>query len=628
MYYLLSCLYFLVFFCHPLSAVLEIIEKERIVHECGVAFVKTRKPLAHYAQRYQDPAWGVKKLLTLMEKQRNRGQEGAGIASVKLDTPPGKEYLHRHRTASENALDLLVQQVMHDLHSSTALGDLSQDAKVWKNQSKFLGEVLLGHLRYATHSGFDEKYCQPYVHPDSILCKNFALAGNFNMTNTKEIFEKVQAWGFSPTNESDTQAVLEMIAYFLNSEYERAQRFRSDPDWIAILRNSAKNWDGGYVFCGIIGNGDALIFRDPAGIRPGYYYMNDEVIAAASERVALMDTFEVPAEDIVPIKPGYVIFIKKTGEIIEAPFADPLPEKQCSFERIYFSRANDPEIYAERKALGQEMAARVYKAIQGDLDHTIFTYVPHSSIAAYQGLIEGISKVSYEDAAHKSRLNNRRVRTEYLITKNQKTRTFISPSQNRKNVVSQLYDVIHGVVTPEDTLVVIEDSIVRGVTLRDSLVRKLASLNPKKMIIVSASPPIMYPDGYGIDISQLGQLVAFQATIALLKERQEDHLIEEVRERCEKQETLSNPVNEIDLIYKKFTLDEISQKVAALITPSQLSWQGEVEVLYQTLDGLHRSMPNYTGDWYFSGQYPTPGGFKVLNTSYLNWCSGVEGRSY
>lgn len=622
-------------------------KKEQLAHECGVAFVRLRKPISYYAEKYNDPAWGVKKILSLMEKQRNRGQDGAGISVVKFNTPPGYEYMHRFRAAGENALEGVLRKVILDVEGLNTSSDQLQDENAWKRSSSFLGEVLLGHLRYATHSGFDAKFCQPFVYHHSMACKHFALAGNFNMTNTSDLFKQLQDWGLSPTSESDTQVVLETLGYYLDQEYasliQQAKDDGLDPmqqhiDLLSVLRRAASSWDGGYVFCGIFGNGDAFICRDPAGIRPGYCYVGEEVIAAASERAALMEVFDLDAKEVFSIKPGSILIIKRDGQIVENIFKDPLLERQCVFERIYFSKGTDPQIYRERKALGEQLAARVYQAIEGDLSHTIFTYVPNSSISAFQGLIEGITHLSRQESIQclqthladrsldSTQIKNcleKTVRTEHLVTKNQKLRTFINSDQTRNNLVAQLYEVTKGVVGPEDTLVVIDDSIVRGVTFRESLIKKLIRLNPKKIIIVSSSPPIMYPDCYGIDMSQLGRLVAFQAAVALLKERNESFLLDEVKNRCGKQGG-----NALEKLYGRFELDEVSEKVAQLLTPVATSWKGSVQVIYQSIEGLHKAIPDFTGDWYFTGNYPTPGGYKVLDTSYLNWYDGIDRRSY
>lgn len=646
-------------FLAPLAA--EVTEEGReIGHECGVALVRLRKPIEHFISKYNDPAWGTKKLLFLMEKQRNRGQDGAGIAIVKFNVPPGHEYLHQLRSAAENSLDDIVSQVVKDLQE---LGkkNLSDETGL-KQQSPYIGEALLGHLRYATHSGLQIKYTQPFVRSHHVPCRHFALAGNFNMTNTSDLFEQLGDFGVVPTCESDTQVIIDMLAYNLDETYIQLARHEqqqaglltcnnAEPipfilkpqiDIAQVLKQTAVEWDGGYVFCGLVGNGDVFACRDPAGIRPGYYYMDDEVIAVASERAALIEAFDTPIETISSLKPGHVLVIKRNGEVADSPFAPPLPERQCTFERIYFSKANDPEVYLGRKALGRCLAKRVFEELNGDLDHTIFTFVPNSSISAFQGLVEEISSLAHRSALEKvklklaegadcfsemERLANVHAKVEYIIAKNQKLRTFISSDKTRKNLVSQLYEVTRGIATPEDTLVVVDDSIVRGTTLRESLIPKLLSLNPKKIIFVSSAPPVMYPDCYGIDMSQLGRFIAFEAAVSLLEEHGKGSVVEEVHQFCLHQKNRPAPkmFNAVKKIYEPWTLEDISNKIAKLVAPDSPI---PIRIIYQSIDGLHQALPGYTGDWYFSGDYPTAGGFKVLNNSFLRWRQQDDSRSY
>ncbi len=625
------------------------------VHACGVAFVRLRKPIPYYATQYKDPAWGLKKLLTLLEKQRHRGQDGAGIAVIKFDMPAGQEYLQRLRFASKNGLDNIYEQAMQDV-----LGiDRAQDLATWKKTSNYLGEVMLGHIRYATHSGLEINYCQPFVRSHSIASRNISFAGNFNMTNTNQLLEQLQEWGLSPTSDSDTQIVLDSFTYQLDHEYDSmlkqnkvsgrkaVESASQNLDLLKVLRNSAANWDGGYVFCGMLGNGDAFCCRDPAGIRPGYYYSNNDVFAVASERVALMDTFDAAAEEVFELRPGYAVIIKKNGEILNASFTNELEPRQCTFERIYFSKANDPQIYLERKALGRKLAQRVYDEIGGDLEHTVFSYVPNSSLPAFQGLVDEIAQLSgknnfrileknidkqtnVSNLSEIEQLMQTNVRSEALVAKNQKMRTFISSDQERIELGNRLYEVTQGIVKPEDTLVIVDDSLVRGTTFRDLLMKKLTSLNPKKIILVISAPPVMYPDCYGIDMSQIGKFVAFQAAVDILKDKNKDYVLNEVRTLALAQNKL--PANKQQNVVKKIYADikqpELEQKIAQLITPTNMAWKGEFKVVFQTIDGLHQAMPNFTGDWYFTGEYPTQGGYKVLNTAYLNWLEGLGSRSY
>lgn len=630
------------------------IPKEQFAHECGIALVRLRKPIPYYAEQYKDPSWGLKKLLTLLEKQRHRGQDGAGIAAVKFDMPAGQEYSHRLRFAAKNALDRVFEEATLDVSGLSKIENLVD----WRKNSNYLGEVMLGHVRYATHSGLDLKFCQPFERSHSIAARNIIFAGNFNMTNPADILYKLQDWGLSPISESDTQIVLESFTYQLDNEYQamlqdtkaagRAamEELSLNLDLLKVLGNAARHWDGGYVFCGMLGSGDSFCCRDPAGIRPGFYYMNNDVFAVASERVALMDTFDSPAKDILEIKPGHAIIIKHDGKIIEGRFVDPLPERQCTFERIYFSKSNDQQIYQERKALGRSLAQQVYNEIHGDLENTVFSYIPNSSLPAFQGLVDEIASISGKNTfrmleqnienhnAFKleqfERLMQTGVRSEALIAKNQKMRTFISSDQERFDLGVRLYEVTQGIVKPEDTLVVVDDSLVRGTTFRDLLMKKLTNLNPKKIVLVISAPPVMYPDCYGIDMSQIGNFVAFQAAVEILKDKKQSSILNEVRALAIQQNKL--PVDKLQNVVKKIYADtsheELSNKIAQLVTPSQMEWKGDFKIIFQTIDGLHNAMPNFTGDWYFSGDYPTSGGYKVLNTAYLNWFNGLAARAY
>jgi amidophosphoribosyltransferase len=619
--------------------------EEGLMHECGLALVRLRKPISYFAERYQDPAWGTKKCLRLIERQNNRGQDGAGLVTVQLNRSPGEEVLHRFRASGHNAISTVFEHVMRDLDQCVWSPDHPMDEQAFKRQSPHLGEIALGHLRYATHSKNDLDCCQPFVRAHSIASRHFALAGNFNMANTTTLLQQVKSWGDPLENESDTQIILNMIAHYLDEEYKRRDSPQENADLRSVLSSAAATWDGGYTLCGVFGHGDLFVCRDPAGIRPGYYYLNEEVFAVASEKVALMDTFDLSEKEVLPILPGHIFIIKRNGEVINTAFAPALPKRECLFERIYFSKAHDPQIYAERKALGRLLAPRVLEALNGTLDHTIFTYVPNSSISAFQGLVEEISKLSRqtlleEILSHATTGKNQEnpirklatlePRVEYLITKNQRLRTFISSDHVRNTLAAQLYEVTRGIVTPEDTLVIIDDSIVRGTTLKESLITKLIQLNPKRIIIVSSAPPVFYPDCYGIDMSQIGRFIAFQAAIRLLQKQQQMGLVDDVKHLCAKQAILppSEMRNAVKKIYDRCTQEELSRAVAELLTPPDSTWKGSITVIYQSLEGLHQAMPDFKGDWCFTGDYPTPGGFNVLNTSYLQWSSGNDARCY
>jgi amidophosphoribosyltransferase len=634
-----------------------------INHHCGLAFLRLRQPLSYFSSRYGDPAWGLRRLYLLMEKQHNRGQDGAGVAVIKFDMPPGAEYLKRVRSEKHNAIERVFDLVMKDVNTFSEQEVERLNDSQLKRRGDYLGDVYLGHLRYGTHSGNVQANCHPYLRRNNTASRNLALAGNFNMTNSRELFEQLLDFGLSPTGDSDTQVVLERIGYCLDREHEYlhatmgpesflgldgrelAREISRELDLVRILNKASEFWDGGYVFVGLFGNGDAFVCRDPAGIRPAFYYIDEEVVAAASERTALAHVFDVDPERIEPLAAAHALVVKRDGRIDHRPFTDALPPRSCTFERIYFSRGSDPAIYEERKALGHNLAPRVLASLGDDLEHAVFSYIPNTAEAAFVGLTEEIDRltrsrrveelwrrVQQGDAkrADLERLLNGRLRTEKVAYKDQRLRTFITHDAARRDLVLHIYDITRGVVQPEDTLVVLDDSIVRGTTLRESIITMLSRLNPRRIIIVSSAPPIMYPDCYGIDMSQLGRFIAFEAAVALLHDRGEQHVLEEVEQRCRAQEKTepAKMVNHVTAIYERFSLEEISNKVAQLVRPRDLDWGGDVEIIYQSVDGLRASIPDHTGVWYFTGDYPTPGGYRVLNTSYLDWRKGHTGRAY
>ncbi len=607
------------------------IKPEEIGHECGLALVRLRKPLSYYQHTHGDYAWGARKLCALIEEQRNRGQDGAGMAVMKFDMPPGELYLLRHRNDQANAVDALLETVFKIVSTVPTKAD-SRSEIALKQENELLGEIYLGHIRYGTHSNNSLRCCQPYICKNSVASKNFALAGNFNMTNSQELCGQLVSYGLTPTSISDTQIILELISYYLKREHiflaeqhaahkgkELADLITQELDMVRVLSNACRSWDGGYVFAGILGNGDAFICRDPAGIRPGFFYIDDEVIAAASERTALMTVFNVDPDRIQTLEPGHVLIIKRDGAYAHQQFTHLLPVRQCSFERIYFSRSNDPAIYNERKLLGKNLAPRVMEVLGDDIENALFAYVPNSSESAFIGLTQELARISSHP-----------IRAEKLIHKNQRLRTFIAHDQGRRNLVARLYSMTRGIVQPHNTLVVIDDSIVRGTTLRESLIKELAQLNPKRIIFISSAPPVMYPDCYGIDMSQIGKFIAFQAVVALAKEQRKELLLEQIKDACLAQAEWQPDlmVNYVRSLYQQFSLEEIAAKICQLVRPADLAWPGDIQIIYQTIDGLHNAMPEYTGDWYFTGNYPTPGGYKVLNTSYLNWYNGLDGRAY
>ncbi|CAM3653958.1 class II glutamine amidotransferase [Mucilaginibacter galii] len=632
---------------------------DQIKHECGVAFIRLLKPLSYYQEKYGTALYGLNKLYLLMEKQHNRGQDGAGVATIKLDIAPGKRYISRHRSMASNAVaDIFeyIQKKFADVEKEQP--DKMKDAEWLKENVSFTGEVLLGHLRYGTHGKNSIESCHPFLRQNNWMTRNLVIAGNFNMTNVEELLEQLYELGQHPKEKADTVTVLEKIGHFLDSEvqglFDQFKREGSDDnieitkmiadsmDVAKILRKSAKSWDGGYTIAGIFGHGDAFIMRDPAGIRPAYYYVNDEVVIATSERPAIQTAFNIPLEDIREVKPGHALIIKKDGFVSEEMFSEPKEKKACSFERIYFSRGSDASIYRERKQLGRLLCSQILDAVGNDIKNTVFSYIPNTAEIAFYGMVEGVNK--YVKQYQRERLLNRddkisdeelsevlslAPRVEKIAIKDVKLRTFITQDADRSEMVAHVYDTTYGLIKKgADTLVVLDDSIVRGTTLKQSILKILDRLGPKKIIVVSSAPQIRYPDCYGIDMSRMGEFVAFEAAVSLLKESgQEDILLEAYQKS---QASLDLPKEEVEnfvkAIYAPFTDQQISDRIAKIITPK--GTQAEVEVIYQTLDNLHTACPDHLGDWYFSGDYPTPGGNRVVNKAFANWMEGKNTRAY
>ncbi len=631
---------------------------EQIKHECGIAFIRLLKPLSYYQQKYGTALYGLNKLYLLMEKQHNRGQDGAGIATIKLDMKPGSRYISRYRSMAQNAVSDIfgyVQNKFVSIQEDTP--ELMQDAEYLKQNISFIGEVLLGHLRYGTSGKNSIESCHPFLRQNNWMTRNLVIAGNFNMTNLDELLEQLYELGQHPKEKADTVTVLEKIGHFLDDEnqvlfdhykkeglsnVEITQLISEKLNLAKILKRSAKDWDGGYTISGIVGNGDAFVMRDPAGIRPAFYYMDDEVVVAASERPAIQTAFNVQINNVKEIKPGHALIIKKDGTVTEELFRDPLEKKSCSFERIYFSRGSDADIYKERKMLGELLCPQVLKTINHDLKNTVFSFIPNTAEVSFYGMVDGLHKYIRDvqketllqrkdilDDVALDELLSMRPRVEKLAIKDVKLRTFITQDADRGEMVAHVYDTTYGVIKNHtDTLVAVDDSIVRGTTLRQSIIKIIDRLHPKKIIIVSSAPQIRYPDCYGIDMSKMGEFVAFDAAIQLLKERGLAHIIEEVYEKCKLSLTLpkTEMINHVKEIYRPFTPQEISEKIAQIITPQGTI--AEVEVIYQTLENLHQACPDHTGDWYFSGDYPTPGGNKVVNKAYMNWKEGNNQRAY
>ena len=631
---------------------------DSIKHECGIAFIRLLKPLSYYQEKYGTALWGLNKLYLLMEKQHNRGQDGAGIATIKLDVKPGHRYISRYRSMAQNAVaDIFgyVQSKFVDIQNETP--ELMQDAEWLKNNVSFIGEVLLGHLRYGTHGQNSIENCHPFLRQNNWMTRNLVIAGNFNMTNVEELLEQLYELGQHPKEKADTVTVLEKIGHFLDDEnqelfdaykkegldnVEITHKISEGLDIAKILRRSAKNWDGGYAISGIVGNGDAFVLRDPSGIRPAFYYADDEIVVAASERPAIQTAFNIPFKDVKEIEPGHALIVKKNGKVTQEVFRDPEEKRACSFERIYFSRGSDADIYKERKQLGALLCDQILKAVSADLKNTVFSFIPNTAEVSFYGMVEGLH--SYIRGVQKDTLLNRKEqlndqeldellsmnpRVEKLAIKDVKLRTFITQDADRQDMVAHVYDTTYGIIKNNtDTLVAIDDSIVRGTTLKQSIIKIIDRLHPKKIIIVSSAPQIRYPDCYGIDMSKMGQFVAFEAAIQLLKERGMEHIIEEVYQKCKASLLLPKEqiVNHVKDIYRPFTQEEISAQITKIITPANIN--AEVEVIYQTLDNLHVACPNHTGDWYFSGNYPTPGGNKVVIKAFVNWKEGNNQRAY
>lgn len=631
---------------------------DQIKHECGIAFIRLLKPLSYYQEKYGTALYGLNKLYLLMEKQHNRGQDGAGIATIKLDMKPGNRYISRYRSMASNAVaDIFeyVQKKFVDIQQNSP--ELMQDTEWLKENVSFVGEVLMGHLRYGTHGKNSIENCHPFLRQNNWMTRNLVVAGNFNMTNVDELLEQLYELGQHPKEQADTVTVLEKIGHFLDDEnqelfdqykkeglsnIEITKKIADNLNIANILKRSAKTWDGGYAICGIVGNGDAFIMRDPAGIRPAYYYQNDEIVIAASERPALQTAFNVQFNDVKEIEPGHALIVKKDGSVSMEMFREPSEKLSCSFERIYFSRGSDAEIYKERKQLGKLLCNQILKAVNQDIKNTVFSFIPNTAEVAFYGMVEGVNKYirDYQKDIllyKKKVLNDEQLdellsispRVEKLAIKDVKLRTFITQDADRGEMVAHVYDTTYGIIKNHvDTLVALDDSIVRGTTLKQSIIKIIDRLHPKKIIIVSSAPQIRYPDCYGIDMSRMGQFVAFDAAIQLLKERGQEQVIEDVYEKCKASMLLpkSEIVNHVKEIYAPFTPEEISAKIAQIITP--IDTVAEVEVIYQTLDNLHMACPNNKGDWYFSGNYPTAGGNKVVNKAFINWKEGNNQRAY
>ena len=625
-------------------------------HECGIALLRLKKPLSFYQEKYGSSLYGIQKMYLLMEKQHNRGQDGAGFASIKLDVAPGERYISRFRSnQAQPILDVFNHINTRIKEIVDANPEKSKNMGWLKKNAPYIGELFLGHVRYGTFGKNSIESVHPFLRQNNWMHRNLIVAGNFNMTNVKELFQNLVDLGQHPKEFADTVTVMEKIGHFLDDEvtdlyYECKQDGLSKKEAspiiaeklniAKILKRASKNWDGGYAMAGLIGHGDAFVFRDPNGIRPAYYYEDDELVVVASERPVIQTAFNVSYAQVQELKPGNALIIKKNGQTTSEEIIPSKEFKACSFERIYFSRGSDADIYQERKQLGKYLFPQILNEIDGDVENTVFSYIPNTAEVSFFGMVEAaqdflnsrkiqqiLSKNSLNEVVLKDILDFK-IRTEKIAIKDAKLRTFITDDSSRDDLVTHVYDVTYGVVKPKDTIVIIDDSIVRGTTLKKSILRMLDRLHPKKIVIVSSAPQIRYPDCYGIDMANLDGLIAFQAALALLKERGMEHLIDEVYKKCKKQENLpdNEVINYVKEIYSTFSDEEISNKIAELLHGPEVN--AKVSILYQTVQNLHLACPKNLGDWYFTGDYPTPGGNRVVNRSFINFKEGIQDRAY
>ena len=632
---------------------------DQIKHECGIAFVRLLKPLSYYQEKYGTWRYGLQRLTLLMEKQHNRGQDGAGAVVVKIDQPSGKQYIYRSRSNGDNPIQDVINEINSPLEAARQKEpERFEDAEWAKANLPFAGEVYMGHLRYGTFGNNSIEYVHPVMRENNWRSRNLALAGNFNLTNVDEIYNALVELGQHPKDYSDTVTILENVGHFLDDEVqllfrqykndgldniEISPRIESSIDIRKILERSSKRWDGGYVIEGIFGHGDAFVMRDPWGIRPAYYYYDEEIAVVASERPVIQTAINVRYKQVKELLPGHAIIIRKDGTVTDELVSVPQERRSCSFERIYFSRGSDRDIYRERKELGYLLAPTLLEKVGYDIDNTVFSYVPNTAETAYLGLMKGVREIIKQKqseeilkAAQKGltaeslqAIMSHEPRFEKIPIKDVKMRTFITADSGRDNMVGHVYDVTYGIVkNMEDTLVVIDDSIVRGTTLKRSILRILDRLHPRKIIIVSSAPQIRYPDCYGIDMAKMADFCAFSAAIELLRTTGRAHIIDEVYKACKEQQNLPKEeiVNCVKDIYRPFSVEEISAQIAKMLTPEGMN--AEVEIVFQSIENLHKACPNDTGDWYFTGNYPTPGGNKVVNTAFINYVEGRNARAY
>ncbi|MFP9100311.1 amidophosphoribosyltransferase [Flavobacterium sp. RHBU_24] len=630
---------------------------DAIKHECGIALLRLLKPLEYYKEKYGTAFYGIQKMYLMMEKQHNRGQDGAGFASIKMDVKPGQRYISRVRSNQQQPIQDVFAQINDRINEElTNHPEYADNVALQKEMIPYIGEVYLGHVRYGTFGKNSIESVHPFLRQNNWMHRNLIVAGNFNLTNVQQLFNSLVELGQHPKELADTVTVMEKIGHFLDDEVsdlyqdcknegytkQEASAVISERLNIArILRRASKQWDGGYAMAGMFGHGDSFVFRDPAGIRPAYYYQDDEIAIVASERPVIQTVFNVAYDDVQELEPGHAIIIKKNGTISVKEIIPALPKKACSFERIYFSRGSDAEIYTERKQLGRLVLPDVLKAIEDDTDNTVFSYIPNTAETSFYGMVEAAQdflndRKNNEILRRRSELTEDtlkellsvKIRTEKIAIKDAKLRTFITEDSSRDELVAHVYDVTYGVVKPEDNLVIIDDSIVRGTTLKKSIIKMMDRLNPKRIVVVSSAPQIRYPDCYGIDMARLEGLIAFQAALELLKERGLQHIVDDVYAKCKVQENLEDAdvVNHVTEFYAPFTDQEISDKIAQMLTTKGV--KAEVKIIFQTVNNLHLACPKNLGDWYFTGDYPTPGGNRVVNRAFINFYEGNDARAY
>lgn len=629
---------------------------DQIKHECGIVLVRLRKPLSYYQEKYGTALYGLTKLQLMMQKIRNRGQDGAGIATIKLNSKPGSRYISRKRSNSNQPLKDIFNHAFDYFNKLDP--EQLRDPEWLQANIPFTGELLMGHLRYGTHGKNSIENVHPFLRQTNWISRNLVLAGNFNLTNVDELFQELVALGQYPKEKSDTVTVLEKIGHFLDEEVQRLYTwFKPDTesneevnrlifehlDIQRLLKRASKRFDGGYAIAGMVGHGDAFVMRDPCGIRPAFYYEDEEIVVVCSERPTIQTAFNIPISEVKELDPGHALIVKRNGDLLLKPFVEDIPApKKCSFERIYFSRGTDRDIYLERKQLGRNLVPDILRAVDYDWDNTVFSFVPNTAEFSYYGMLKGLEDELNKEKARKLKalgpdankkdieeILSHKARVEKIVVKDAKLRTFIADDNSRGDMVSHVYDVTYGIVrNGVDTLVLLDDSIVRGTTLRDSIISIVDRLKPKKIVVVSSAPQIRYPDCYGIDMSKMKEFVAFRALVELLQENNKEHLLDEVYAKCKQQDDLPKEEvkNYVSELYNQFSYEEVSQRISKIITPKHIN--AEVEIIFQTIENLHHACPGHTGDWYFSGDYPTPGGNKVVNKAFMLYMEKSNKRAY